>query len=492
MRRLALLLLSLAAVFPSARAAVQADTLRLKALDDPLARYVETLEGEDVAVKMEECDLLIEAATDSLVRERIARKLYDHYRHSPVMGDEAVAIHLTDKWFATGRVSMSSDVELMDAKVFAAFNRQSLIGMPAPGMELEDTLGRPAALSPGRTGGRMAVLYFYDTGCVKCRAETIVLRGVLEDGDYPVDFYAVYTGSDPEAWREWRTGKWNINAPSTRFHHFWDPDLSSDFQRKYGVLSTPKVFLVAADGTILGRNLDPPALVQLLRHFLSDPVYVYGGAETAALFDRLFADVADGEDGSAGRLSAEVLSVASLLEERTLPRGDTLSYKHLEGDLLYYLLNRREEGFKLAGPSFLDRYILSRPRIWRTRADTLQVITLARMMDDLWSRTPVGSRLPKFPLPGWNRLRRRGGWLVFHTPGCGNCAEVLATLDSLSALSPRKVLLTVDMDALLADDPDLAARLFDTFDLSVMPYVTQIGRRGKVTRKYLFPNGKND
>ena len=42
--------------------------------------------------------------------------------------------------------------------------------------------------------------------------------------------------------------------------NLWDPSLNSDFQRKYGVLKTPQMFLIGKDGVILGRKLDVPAL----------------------------------------------------------------------------------------------------------------------------------------------------------------------------------------------------------------------------------------
>ena len=44
-------------------------------------------------------------------------------------------------------------------------------------------------------------------------------------------------------------------------------------------------------------------------------------------------------------------------------------------------------------------------------------------MGDLLSRTPVGSRIPKISsIKGWNKFRRRGGYLLFHTTGCPVCA----------------------------------------------------------------------
>ena len=493
MRRFLTVLTLLAATLLPAAAApsAQVDTTRWKEVDDRLDLYLATLEGESIPVKIQECDLLLEAASQPSLRARIAQRIYEHYRQSPLMGDEAVAIHLTDKWFAPGKAAMRDDAQLMEAKVFAEFNRQSLLGAPAPAMDLLDTLGAVVNVAPH---GRLSVLYFYDTGCVKCRAESVLLRRILSEGNYPVDFYAVYTGADEASWAAWRREKWNIDAPATRFFHLWDPEVASDYQRKYGVLSTPKVFLVDGRGTIVGRNLDPPALLQLLRLHLSEPEYTYGGAESADLFDRLFA--AASEDVSAAgaeKLAGEVLSVAALLEDRTLAKGDTLSFKHLEGDLLYYLASRRDEGFKQAASAFLSDYILSRGDVWRTADDSLKVVGMARWLDDLLSRTPVGTRIPRLPLPGWNAFRRRGGWLIFHTPGCGDCSAVLAAADSLSRTHrPRRRVMAVDMDELLAGSPELASRLFETFDLSMMPFVVETGRRGKVLRKYVSLIGKND
>ena len=122
---------------PSFLCAGQVDSSRLAALDERLEEYFRTLEPERIEVKNEECDLLISSAKDSLLRRHIALKIYDHYLESPVMGDEAVAIHITDKWFAPGLIDMGGDEVLLNAKVYADFNRQSLLGMPAPSVVME-------------------------------------------------------------------------------------------------------------------------------------------------------------------------------------------------------------------------------------------------------------------------------------------------------------------------------------------------------------------
>ena len=129
MRRFLTVLTLLAATLLPAAAApsAQVDTTRWKEVDDRLDLYLATLEGESIPVKIQECDLLLEAASQPSLRARIAQRIYDHYRQSPLMGDEAVAIHLTDKWFAPGKAAMRDDAQLMEAKVFAEFNRQSVL-----------------------------------------------------------------------------------------------------------------------------------------------------------------------------------------------------------------------------------------------------------------------------------------------------------------------------------------------------------------------------
>ncbi len=528
----------------------QVDSTRLAELDKRLDKYFQILEPENVDVKSRECDLLIDSAKDSLLRRHIALKIYDHYLMSPVMGDEAVAIHLTDTWFAPGLIDMGGDDVLLEAKIFADFNRQSLLGMKAPPAKLETPDGEVVEI--GGPSSRYRVLFFYDTDCAKCRLETVMLRSKLNSKNWPIDVYAVYTGVSAESWKEWRETKFTVRAGQTRVIHLWDPEVKSDYQMKYGVLQTPRMFLVDRSGTIIGRGMDTAALDRLLGIVLSREDYEYGGSASAALMDKLFMSYEDSARSAtfSERPSADrILSIAKTLEDRTLAQGDTIFFKHLEGDLLYWLTSRRDELSKEGALPFINEYILSRPGIWNTQDDTLKVVGLARMMKDLLSRTPVGSKLPKakdlisksssaesqsdttvWPdriqeqdevnnrnqasdrsleqvdvsdkahgdhtlirprndanalflrdwTRKWNRLRRKGGYIVFHTEGCPVCKAELSAADSLGLRT-----LDVNVDEIMVTNPALAKSLLDTFDLSSMPLILQVGRHGIILRRYL-------
>lgn len=470
MKRFASLLILMALAFPLA---AQIDSTKLSSLDTRLEQYFSLLEREDSKVKIEECDALIGAATDPSLRQAIALKAYEHYKDSPLMGDEAVAIHLTDTWFATGKVPMRSERELFDAKMFAEFNRQSLIGLQAPKMELATPFGEIMTV-PDPDSGSFEVLYFYDTDCAKCKLETATLASLLNDKDYPLTVYAIYVGTNEENWKQWREQRFRIEAEETEVVHLWDPDVSSDFLSKYGVLQTPRMFLVDPDGTIVGRSLDTEALQTLLEPLLDELEYSYGSEASGALFDKIFSSY--GKDLAPG----SVTEVASMLEDRTLALGDTLSFKHLEGDLLYWLVNHRIEPLREGSSSFIDEYVLSRPEIWNTADDSLMVIGMAEMMKDLLSKSPVGSKIPRMGIKGWNAFRRKGGLIFFHSEGCSVCREQMALADSLGLRY-----FAVNMDALEESSPRKARKLLDTFDLSALPYIIETGEKGVVKRRYV-------
>ena len=453
-----------------------------------LDQYFTALAGEPADVQNRECDFLIESCEDSLVRQYVALKVYDHYLQSKIMGDDAVAVHVVQKWFLSGAVKMKSDEDYFNARIYAEFNKASLIGMQAP--ELVMTTAGNSLLNIPIKGGNYSVLFFYDAGCSTCKLETPRLLRLAQEGNYPVTVYAIYVGQSREAWDEWQEGK-------EVFTHLWDPGMESDWQRLYGVLQTPRMFLVSPSGKILGRGLDTPALEILLKRELSLEEYVYGEASQLERYGQLFASYGDS-------LKVEdVLSVADYLAQRSFGEGDVNAFKQIFGDLLYYLFSQRSEVFKDACIPFVQKYI-DLPEIWTTEADKAQVTSLGEMLVTLTGRTPVGSQVPDLSVPG--TLRRKGclfrrsskegsfnlrelkgnpAYIVFYTGGCEACREILEKVDGIIKENRKARVLLVDMDALFSDAPAKANELLDTFDLSLMPFVLQLDKQGTVQHRYV-------
>lgn len=253
-RLLSIILLALATRFAAAQ-----DSTMVK-LDSLIDNYLSFIMPESVEAKQAECDFLIGSVSDSLMRQRIACRLFDKFKDSRVMGDETVAVYVWDKWFADKTIEMPGEDAWFDARMFAEFNRSSLLGLQAPRLKLYLPCGFSFTI-PRRA--RAAIVYFYNIDCGKCKLENEVLPTVLQGWNLDVDFYAVYVGDDKAAWKDFRKS-FNPGNPYLKIKHLWDPKVSSDYIRKYGVLATPRIFVIKSDGRIVGRRLEVENIPQML------------------------------------------------------------------------------------------------------------------------------------------------------------------------------------------------------------------------------------
>jgi peroxiredoxin len=86
------------------------------------------------------------------------------------------------------------------------------------------------------------------------------------------------------------------------------------------------------------------------------------------------------------------------------------------------------------------------------------------------------------------RLRKLKGnpaYLIFYTASCQACQELLAAVDRIVEKDRKARVLLIDMDALFNQDQAKANELLDNFDLSVLPFVLQLDRKGIVRHRYV-------
>ena len=259
MRKLVILLVLLAC---SLRAAAQIDTTGVYApLDSLLTQFYGALLYEDIDEKNAEFDALIASCTDSLMRQHVALSIFDHYRFSRVMGEEAVAVHLYDKWIEPGIVVPRGEFELFEAERFALEHRSTLLGMPAPQLTLRTPCGGRKTLP---VADRACVLMFYSPECSKCRLETYALPSVLAQVQFPMNFYAIDVDADRKAFKDFRKALKTSNK-NVKMIHLWDPKSETTLLLDYGVFSTPKIFVVW-EGEILGRRLEMDSLQEIIQY----------------------------------------------------------------------------------------------------------------------------------------------------------------------------------------------------------------------------------
>ncbi len=258
-RKVLIVLASALAIAFSAPLSAQVDSLSLAKLNAMLDEYYEAMIFEDVSVKERECDFLIESCKDSTVRVEVAHSILKHYMEPPLMGEEAVAIYIYEKWFANGEVKISDSWDAFQAELFYRTNRLCQLDMPSPVLRATDDKG----LALDMPGSGPAVIYFYDIHCSKCRLLTSLLADQLSKVKFPLTLYAFYAGDDYDGWLAYRE-KFKMDNPSVKVKHVWDQDMSSDYVTNYGVTSTPKLYFIDENKIIRGRRLEGDSLGQIL------------------------------------------------------------------------------------------------------------------------------------------------------------------------------------------------------------------------------------
>ena len=119
------------------------------------------------------------------------------------------------------------------------------------------------------------------------------------------------------------------------------------------------------------------------------------------------------------------------------------------------------------------------------------------------ARTPVGSEVPDLTVPGvlrrkpfpifvkaskegnyaLRKLKGKPSYIVFYSANCSACQELLEGVDKAVSSSRKVKVLLVDMDS--AMDQPVGQTLLDTFDLTNLPFVIQVDKKGIIQHRYV-------
>lgn len=409
MRRILLILLPLLAL-ASATAQEHAS----------VTAYLQTLLEEPV----DTIDTRVDRLIDSVGRQhpelqsKVAGIVFDFFTASPVMGHEAVAIHIADNWFLNRRLKLENEELYPIIATYAEFNRRSLVGCPAPELEMEDIHGIPVRVRDAATACN--VLFFYDTECSTCRREAPLLADLLRNyhGE-TLTLFAIYTQSDRQAWEAYVQETFaGIDNPDVTIVHLWDPEAATGFHKKYAVLSTPMMFLTDSQNIIVGRGLDCEALAQML------DIRNAQNLQYKRLFDSVF-------DQFDPLTYQHVEGLIDAFHERTAYNPQLHSELFLQ--LFNYL--RASDSFpKQQGALYLaEHYIAADPESWSPEFinRTIHALAQARL-------NPVGEPATNLVLQnkcGKPKLlfdgRHYGTLVFFHLIDCQQCQREITALKKL-------------------------------------------------------------
>ena len=196
------------------------------------------------------------------LKGKIAWSVFSYFKDADVMGTESAAVYTAENYFLNGKIKLPDSL-FFEAQYFTRLNAKTLLGMKAPSLELKNLSG--AKRNVADMSGEYTIIYFYSTDCSVCKIETPKLVDFINSYAYtPLNVFAVYTGTDNSAWRNYAAQNFALTNPFVTWENVADIEMNSSFPMDYGITSTPSMFLLNREGKIIGRGIKSDNVKRIL------------------------------------------------------------------------------------------------------------------------------------------------------------------------------------------------------------------------------------
>jgi thiol-disulfide isomerase/thioredoxin len=178
---------------------------------------------------------------------------------SPMMGMDAVFVHMIENYYMTGEVDWLDEERLARIISRARELKPLLLGEVGPNIQVYDPDSKPITLHDVEAD--YLVIYFWDSECSFCRQATPKLkeayRNLRGEG---VRVFSVNTETDREKWLS------VISDYEVDWIHVNDVQNRSGFRDKYNIYAIPQFFILDKNKKILAKDIAAEHIEQFIRH----------------------------------------------------------------------------------------------------------------------------------------------------------------------------------------------------------------------------------
>ena len=199
--------------------------------------------------------------------------LTDEYMNPKYMGQDAVLVHLFEKYHSKGLTSWLNEKQQEAISRRAYMLMSNLIGLKAADLDMVDTSGKPSPLY--KLAADYTLVVFWDPTCGHCKTELPRIDSIYRASwkKHGVKMYAVLS-SDPKddlkkEWtkyiREHNMSDWT-NVYQTKEMEAAIADAKKPgFRQLYDITVTPTIYLLDKEKRIIGKKLTIEQLHELLQ-----------------------------------------------------------------------------------------------------------------------------------------------------------------------------------------------------------------------------------
>lgn len=181
---------------------------------------------------------------------------------SKIMGMDEAFVYLVENYHMKGKATWIDSAQLAKYIDRARKIAPNMIGQPAMDIRMLDTSLKTVTLYS--IPARYTLLIFWSPDCGHCKKEIPVFDSLYhaELKKYGVRIFGIDAELDTEKWKEFIRDHQLYDG----WIHGHDPGHQSNFRAFYDVYSTPTVYLLDENKTIVGKRLDPHNLLGLIEY----------------------------------------------------------------------------------------------------------------------------------------------------------------------------------------------------------------------------------
>jgi Domain of unknown function (DUF5106)/Thioredoxin-like len=221
--------------------------------------YKDLVSPEADSINREADYMLVYSRTNKEMFKFLLVYFTQKYLNPEFMGQDAVFIHLFEKYINTGQADFFTEKyrKFVDDRAYSIM--ANLIGQPAANLEMTDTSGKIRSLY--EVPSNFVLVCFWDPTCSHCK-ETIPKLDSIYQAKWKyegVQIFAVMVDGGQENWRNFirdhNLGEWINVYQTTAQHDAIAAAGKPDYRQLYDVYQTPILYLLDKEKRIVAKKL---------------------------------------------------------------------------------------------------------------------------------------------------------------------------------------------------------------------------------------------
>lgn len=226
--------------------------VRTPILQRKLDRYIKELTVQNADSLIKEADYVVNkaiAGKNKEVKSYVIWYITSQYEQPKVMGTDGLYVHMFEKYYATGVMPVTDTSTVRKIGERVATLKPTLVGKTLVAPVVSDTLRKPIALSAIKAD--YTVVFFYAPHCGHCRDSAPKLKKFVDDyKGKGVEVLAIPVEDSPEEWKKF-IREFGLQKAVNGF----DYTARTDYRKQYDVWTTPTVYVLDKNKTIIARKL---------------------------------------------------------------------------------------------------------------------------------------------------------------------------------------------------------------------------------------------